>query len=86
MVYIRGHRSDYDNWAALGNPGWSYDDVLRYFRRAEDNNRFAGPYHGVGGVRSVSDESQSDNPPREVWLQAAREADFPFTEDFDPLD
>ncbi len=53
MVYIRGHRSDYDNWAALGNPGSSYDDVLPYFRRAEDYNRFAGPYHGVG-VRSVS--------------------------------
>jgi choline dehydrogenase-like flavoprotein len=74
MVYIRGHRSDYDNWAALGNPGWSYEEVLPYFRRAEDNNRFAAPYHGVGGPLGVS-ESQSDDPLRQIWLQAAREAD-----------
>jgi choline dehydrogenase-like flavoprotein len=81
MVYIRGHRSDYDNWAALGNPGWSYEKVLPYFRRAEDNNRLAAPYHGVGGPLGVS-ESQSDNPLRQIWLQAAREADFPLNEDF----
>ena len=81
MVYIRGHRSDYDNWAALGNPGWSYEEVLPYFRRAEDNNQFTAPYHGVGGPLGVS-ESQSDNPLRQVWLQAAREADFPLTQDF----
>jgi choline dehydrogenase-like flavoprotein len=81
MVYTRGHRSDYDNWAALGNPGWSYEEVLRYFRRAEDNNQFAAPYHGVGGPLGVS-ESQSDNPLRQVWLQPAREADFPLNEDF----
>jgi len=81
MVYVRGHRSDYDNWAALGNPGWSYEEVLPYFRRAEDNNQFGAPYHGVGGPLAVS-ESQSDNPLRQVWLQAAREADFPLTEDF----
>jgi len=81
MVYIRGHRSDYDNWAALGNPGWSYAEVLPYFRRAEDNNRFAAPYHGVGGLLGVSD-SQSDNPLQQIWLQAAREADFPLNEDF----
>lgn len=81
MVYTRGHRSDYDNWAALGNPGWSYDEVLPYFRRSEDNNQFAAPYHGVGGPLGVS-ESQSDNPLRQVWLQAAREADFPLNDDF----
>jgi choline dehydrogenase-like flavoprotein len=81
MVYIRGHRSDYDNWAALGNSGWSYEDVLPYFMRAEDNNQFTAPYHGVGGPLAVS-ESQSDNPLRQVWLQAAREADFPLTSDF----
>ncbi len=66
MVYTRGHRSDYDNWAALGNPGWSYEEVLPYFRRAEDNNRFAAPYHGVGGPLGVS-ESQ-------VWPTSGRGA------------
>ena len=49
MVYIRGHRSDYDQWAALGNTGWSYADVLPYFKRSEDNADFDGEYHGKGG-------------------------------------
>ena len=40
MVYIRGHRSDYDQWASLGNAGWSFADVLPYFKRAEDNADF----------------------------------------------
>ena len=49
MVYIRGHRSDYDQWASLGNPGWSFADVLPYFKRSEDNADFGGEYHGKGG-------------------------------------
>ena len=48
MVYIRGHRSDYDQWASLGNAGWSYADVLPYFKRSEDNADFDGEYHGKG--------------------------------------
>ena len=55
MVYIRGHRSDYDDWAAMGNPGWSYDEVLPIFRRSEDQQRGADHYHGVGGELCVSD-------------------------------
>ena len=55
MVYTRGHHSDYDDWAALGNPGWSYDEVLPYFRRSEDQQRGADHYHGVGGELSVAD-------------------------------
>ena len=55
MVYIRGHRSDYDGWAAMGNPGWSYDEVLPLFRRSEDQGRGADQYHGVGGELAVSD-------------------------------
>jgi choline dehydrogenase-like flavoprotein len=55
MVYIRGHRSDYDDWAALGNPGWSYDEVLPLFRRSEDQARGADQFHGSGGELTVSD-------------------------------
>lgn len=53
MIYIRGHRSDYDGWAALGNRGWSYEDVLPYFRRAEDFEDGANEYHGAGGPLHV---------------------------------
>ncbi len=55
MVYMRGHRGDYDDWAALGNPGWSYEEVLPLFRRSEDQQRGADHYHGVGGELAVSD-------------------------------
>src|SRR5450631_2916787 len=54
MVYIRGHRSDYDQWASLGNAGWSYADVLPYFKRSEDNADFDGEYHGKGGPLAVN--------------------------------
>ena len=53
MVYIRGHKNDYDHWAALGNSGWSYADVLPYFKRSEDNADFGGDYHGQGGPLAV---------------------------------
>lgn len=81
MVYVRGHRSDYDHWASLGNTGWSYADVLPYFKRSEDNNQFAEPFHGVGGPLAVSN-SQSDNPLLQTYLDAAREAGFPVNPDF----
>src|SRR5678816_3489341 len=55
MVYTRGHRSDYDGWAALGNAGWSYADVLPYFRRAENNERIADEFHGRDGPLNVAD-------------------------------
>ena len=54
MLYVRGHRHDYDHWASLGNAGWSYDDVLPYFRRAEHNEQFADGFHGQGGPLNVT--------------------------------
>lgn len=81
MVYIRGHKWDYDHWASLGNRGWSYDDVLPYFKRSEDNSEFDGAYHGKGGPLSVT-KLRSDNPVQDIFLQAAREAQFPIREDF----
>jgi choline dehydrogenase len=80
MIYIRGHRADYDEWAAMGLDGWGYDDVLPYFKRAEDNERGPSRYHGVGGPLSVSD-SRSMHPVVETWIEAAGEAGIPPNED-----
>ena len=68
MVYTRGHRSDYDEWAALGNAGWSYADVLPYFRRAENNERIVDDYHGQGGPLNVADP-RSPSSFSELWLK-----------------
>jgi choline dehydrogenase-like flavoprotein len=81
MIYIRGHRSDYDQWASLGNTGWSYAHVLPYFKRSENNSEFDGEYHGKGGPLHVSG-LRSDNPVQEAFLEAAREAQFHIREDF----
>ena len=63
LVYIRGQAQDYDHWRQLGNPGWSYEDVLPYFRRAEDQTDGADDYHGTGGPLAVSNQRDT-NPPR----------------------
>lgn len=81
MVYIRGNRVDYDGWAEMGCEGWSYDDVLPYFIRAEDNERGADDYHGIGGPLSVSD-SRSNHPLMDAWIEAAVELGFERNEDF----
>ena len=81
MVYIRGHQWDYDHWAALGNTGWSFADVLPYFRRSEDNADFDGPSHGKGGPLRVS-RLRTDNPVQKIFLTAAQEAQFRIREDF----
>lgn len=81
MVYIRGHRSDYDRWAALGNRGWSYEDVLPYFRRAEHNERIRDPFHGEGGPLNVAD-LRTGNPFQERFLLAAEQAGHRRNPDF----
>ena len=53
MIYARGHARDYDDWAAQGNPGWSFAEVLPYFKRAEHNERGANEWHGQGGPLNV---------------------------------
>ena len=82
QVYTRGHAKDYDEWAAAdGCAGWSYKDVLPYFRRAEDNQCFSNEYHGTGGPLGVSDQT-SPHPITKVFLRAAQEAGLPFNPDF----
>ena len=55
MMYVRGNRRNYDHWSALGNDGWSYDEVLPYFKKSEDYEGGASEFHGVGGPLSVRD-------------------------------
>jgi choline dehydrogenase-like flavoprotein len=81
MVYIRGQRSDYDHWAAEGNSGWSFDDVLPYFKRAEHNERGADAWHGSGGPLNVMD-LRSPNRFGPVFVEAARQAGYRPNTDF----
>ncbi|MGF6790351.1 GMC family oxidoreductase [Paraburkholderia sp. 35.1] len=80
MVFIRGHRKDFDSWKALGNPGWGYDDVLPYFKKMEHNERGGDEYRGAGGPLWVSDpvtkvQSSFD------FIESARRLGIPGTED-----
>jgi choline dehydrogenase-like flavoprotein len=81
LIYIRGQREDYDEWARLGNTGWSYEEVLPYFRRSEDNERLNDRYHGVGGPLGVSDLSQRCELST-AFVRAAQQAGIPFSHDF----
>ena len=72
MIYIRGHRSDYDTWAYLGNAGWSYDEVLPLFLRSEDFDRGPSEFHGAGGPMRVISEYEP-HPVLAAALAAAHE-------------
>ena len=71
LLYVRGQPEDFDHWRQLGNAGWSFDDVLPYFRRAEDQERGADDLHGEGGPLAVSDVSEP-HPLCEAFIDAAR--------------
>jgi len=81
MVYIRGNRADFDEWAAMGAEGWGYEDVLPYFRKSEDNERGEDLHHGVGGPLPVR-ESRSMNPIASAWVEAAKQAGHEENPDF----
>jgi len=81
MIYIRCQKEDYDHWAALGNPGWAYADVLPYFRRAEDNDRLADRYHGHGGPLWVSDQI-GPHPITRAFVKAVQQYGLPYNPDF----
>ena len=73
MIYARGQSADYDFWAAQGNPGWGWSDVLPYFKRAENNERGANAWHGSGGPLNVAD-LRSPNPfSQEIGRASCRE-------------
>jgi choline dehydrogenase-like flavoprotein len=81
MVYIRGTPGDYESWARQGARGWSWADVLPYFIKSEANEDFAGPLHGADGPLNVA-RSRTDNPFHEIFVEAARQANFPARDDF----
>lgn len=81
MIYTRGHPQDYDGWAAQGNPGWSFADVLPYFKRAEHNQRGADALHGQGGPLNVMD-LRSPNPFLPSFIEAGQQAGYPLNTDF----
>ena len=86
MVYTRGNSWDYDNWAKThGCKGWSFKDVLPYFRRAEDNQRLVDKYHSAGGPLGVSDPI-SPLPISSAFIRAAQEAGMPYNPDFNGAD
>jgi choline dehydrogenase len=80
MCYIRGHARDYDSWAQAGLRGWSYADILPYFRRAEDHELGGDDYHGANGPLHVS-HGKTKNPLYAAWLEAGRQAGYPLTPD-----
>ncbi len=81
MVYIRGHPNDYDQWRKLGNEGWSFFEVLPYFKKAENQERGASQYHGTGGPLSVAD-LRSINPISRAFVDACVEIGFRCNDDF----
>jgi choline dehydrogenase-like flavoprotein len=85
MIYIRGHRDDYDRWAELGCEGWSWDQVLPYFRRAENNARGEDAIHGGSGPLQVSDQL-SPRPVTHAFVEAASQRQYRIREDFNDGD
>jgi choline dehydrogenase len=81
MIYIRGNRRDYDHWRELGNNGWCYEDVLPYFKKAENREQGADAYHGTGGPLNVTD-LRYVNPVSRAFVEAGVEIGLPRNDDF----
>jgi len=81
MIYIRGNPRDYDHWHSLGNAGWSFADVLPYFKKAENHQRGASEYRAVGGPLNVTD-LRSINPLSRAFVEAGVELGLPWNSDF----
>ncbi len=85
MLYVRGHPSDYDQWAQMGNRGWSYQEVLPYFQKSENCNFSEGPSRGQGGPLEVS-RVTSENELANVFIKAALAEGFAFNADYNSGD
>lgn len=81
MLYVRGNRWDYDHWASLGNPGWSYDEVLPLFKRSENNEQMHDGFHGQGGELNVT-YPRFDSPLSQMFLNACAQNGIPLNPDY----
>jgi choline dehydrogenase len=85
MAYVRGNKEDYNKWSQLGNKGWSYDDVLPYFKKSENNEQVTqldDGYHGVGGELNVTFSRNFSTPLKSAFIRASRLAGLPENEDY----
>jgi choline dehydrogenase len=73
LLYVRGQARDFDDWARIGNRGWGWEDMLPYFRKAEDQQHGENPWHGKGGPLAVSDPSEP-HPLCDAWIAAGQQA------------
>lgn len=81
MIYIRGHKADYDNWAAMGNTGWGYDDVLPYFKKSQHREAGANEFHGKGGPLNVAPIADAGSI-NEIFFKACDQMQIPRNSDF----
>jgi choline dehydrogenase len=81
LVYIRGQKEDFDHWRQLGNSGWSYDDVLPYFRKSERQQRGGNAFHGADGELAVSDPTET-HPLADAFIEAGIMSGYPANDDF----
>jgi choline dehydrogenase len=86
MVHVRGQPRDFDDWAALGNPGWGWNDVLPYFIKSEDHGHGASDWHGAGGPQHVTDISARAHPLCQTFIEAGKALGLPFTPDLNGPD
>jgi choline dehydrogenase len=81
LIYIRGHAEDFNQWRQLGNIGWSFDDVLPYFRKSEANERGSNDMHAAAGLLAVSD-ARDRHPLALAYVEAAHQCGYPRNDDF----
>ena len=81
MIYIRGNKADYDHWASLGNKGWSYEEILPFFKKSEHYEGGESEYHGIGGPLNVTYKKEA-SPLNQRFIEAAQSLQIPHREDF----
>ena len=81
MIYVRGNRHDYDRWSQMGLPGWSYEEVLPYFRKSEGHVQRRDAFHGAEGPLTVC-RARGRNPLFDMFVEAGRQAGYPLNDDF----